>query len=77
MKTTIDRAGRLVIPKQLRDEIGMEAGEVEVSRDGAAIKVEPLPGSELVEESGLLMIPRSGTPLDDDRVRSLRDADRR
>ena len=27
MKTTIDRFGRLVIPKRVRDDLGIEAGE--------------------------------------------------
>jgi len=32
MRATIDKAGRLVIPKQLRDYVGLRAGEVEVDR---------------------------------------------
>jgi AbrB family looped-hinge helix DNA binding protein len=37
MRTTIDAAGRLVVPKQLRQELGFEAGtELELeARDGA------------------------------------------
>ena len=36
MRTTIDKAGRLVVPKAIRDELGLEAGvELELSaRDG-------------------------------------------
>lgn len=42
MKTTIDRAGRVVIPKAVRDEARLEAGsELEiVFRDGR-IEIEP------------------------------------
>jgi AbrB family looped-hinge helix DNA binding protein len=37
MRTTIDAAGRLVVPKPLRDELGLESGtELELeARDGA------------------------------------------
>jgi AbrB family looped-hinge helix DNA binding protein len=35
MRTTIDEAGRLVIPKALRDVVGLRLGEVEVRVDGA------------------------------------------
>ena len=43
METTIDMAGRLVIPKAIRDEVGLAPGsEVRiVSRDGR-VEIEPL-----------------------------------
>lgn len=74
MRTTIDKAGRLVIPKQLRDHLGLTPGEVEVTADGAALRVEPIAGTEVVRQSGFLVIPASGASLSDDDVRALRDA---
>jgi AbrB family looped-hinge helix DNA binding protein len=77
MRTTIDKAGRLVIPRSLRDRIGLaDGGEVEVELDGAAIRIEPLSGAGLREEGGLLVIPASGTPLTGAAVREMLDADR-
>jgi AbrB family looped-hinge helix DNA binding protein len=77
MRTTIDRAGRLVIPKTLRDRVGIQEGAVELTVDGAAIRVEALPAEDLALEDGLLVIPASGAPIDDQLVEMLRDADRR
>ncbi|MEA2589421.1 MAG: hypothetical protein QOH66_2348 [Actinomycetota bacterium] len=77
MKTTIDKAGRLVIPKPLRDQVGLVAGEVEVTADGAGLRVEPLAGDEFVEEDGRLVIPSAGSQIDDDLIRALRDASQR
>ncbi len=77
MRTTIDAAGRVVIPKSLRDELGIRAGEVELTRDGAGIRIEPVSSDSLVEEAGRTVIPASGTPIDDDLVRALRDAGQR
>ena len=77
MRTTIDKAGRLVIPKPLRDQVGLVPGEVEVIADGAGLRVEPLAGDELVEEDGRLVIPAAGSQIDDDFVRALRDASQR
>ena len=77
MRTTIDKAGRLVIPKPLRDQVGLVPGEVEVIADGAGLRVEPLAGDELVEEDGRLVIPAAGSQIDDDLVRALRDASQR
>jgi AbrB family looped-hinge helix DNA binding protein len=77
MRATIDKAGRLVIPRRLRDRIGLaEGGEVEVELDGAAVRIEPVSGSELKEVDGLLVIPSTGTPIAADVVRQLIDADR-
>jgi AbrB family looped-hinge helix DNA binding protein len=77
MRSTIDKAGRVVIPKPLRDRVGLLAGDVELSVDGAGIRIEPVAGEGLVEERGRLVIPTSGVPIDDELVRTLRDADRR
>lgn len=77
MKATIDKAGRLVIPKPLRDHLGLGPGTVEVAVDGAALRVEPLAAEFLEERDGRLVIPASGAAFDDAGVRSLRDADQR
>jgi hypothetical protein len=68
----------LVIPKQLRDEVGLRPGEVEVTAYGTGLRVEPLTEDDsLVERAGRLVIPSVGLPIDDDLVRSLRDAGQR
>lgn len=77
MRTTIDSAGRLVIPKQLRDLVGLRAGEVDVVADGAALRVEAVAGDELEERDGRLVIPASGITVTDEDVRRLRDADQK
>jgi AbrB family looped-hinge helix DNA binding protein len=77
IKATIDKAGRLVIPKPLRDQLGLRPGEVEVTADGAGLRVEPLAGDVLEERGGRLVIPAGGAEIDDELVRSLRDAGQR
>ncbi|HZC42316.1 MAG TPA: AbrB/MazE/SpoVT family DNA-binding domain-containing protein [Streptosporangiaceae bacterium] len=77
MRATIDKAGRLVIPKQLRDQAGLAPGEVEVVAEGAGLRIEPIAGEEFAEEDGRLVIPPAGTDIDDDLVRALRYADQR
>ena len=77
MRATIDKAGRLVIPKTLRDQLGLVPGAVEVQADGSAIRVEAISGDSFAERNGRLVIPASGMTINDETVRSLRDADRR
>jgi len=77
MKATIDKAGRLVIPKPLREGLGLRPGIVEVSADGTGIRVEPVAVESLGERGGRLVIPASGAVIDDDTVRSLRHGDQR
>lgn len=77
MRTTIDKAGRLVVPKALRDRLGLRAGEVEVTADGTALRVEPVAEDSLDERAGRLVIPASGAPVTAEDVRDLRHADQR
>lgn len=77
MRTTIDKAGRVVIPRALRRQTGLRDGEVQISSDGAGIRIEPVAGEGLVEEGRRLVIPPGGTALDDDAVRELRLGDQR
>lgn len=77
MRSTIDKAGRLVVPRSLRDQLGLRPGEVELTADGAALRVVPVHDDTLIEANGRLMIPASGVTIGDDLVQALRDADRR
>ena len=60
-----------------RDELGLRPGEVELTADGAALRVAPVHEDTLVEVDGRLVIPASGISIDDELVQTLRDADRR
>lgn len=77
MRTTIDSAGRLVLPKPLRERAGISPGEVDVYEDGSGLKVEPVTSETLVERDGRLIVPRSGHVVEEGLVEKLRDADRR
>jgi AbrB family looped-hinge helix DNA binding protein len=56
MRTTIDAAGRVVIPKPMRDELGLRAGiEVELTLRDGRIEIEPVSKPvRLVERDGFL-----------------------
>jgi AbrB family looped-hinge helix DNA binding protein len=77
MKTTIDKAGRLVVPKVLRDRLGLHSGEVEITADGASLRVEPVFDDSLVEKDGRLVVPTSHTTITEEFVRELRVADQK
>jgi AbrB family looped-hinge helix DNA binding protein len=51
MRTTIDKAGRVVIPAVLRDRAGLTAGsELEITEDDGGIRLERVaPGPRLVK----------------------------
>jgi AbrB family looped-hinge helix DNA binding protein len=43
MRTTIDKAGRIVVPKAMRDELGFTRGtEVEISLVDGHVEIEPV-----------------------------------
>jgi AbrB family looped-hinge helix DNA binding protein len=77
MRTTIDKAGRLVIPRSLRQRIGLaDGGEVDLELDGAGVRIAPVVGGTLLEDGDLLLIPALDTPITVEQVRELVDADR-
>ena len=66
MRTTIDRAGRIVVPKPLRDELGLIGGEtLEISaRDGRLeIDVPPTPMRLERRGKGPVAVPERDLPL--------------
>lgn len=74
MKATIDNAGRVVIPKVVRDRLGLLPGEVEIMVDGTGVRIEPVSGDDLIRRGNRSVVPPSGSTIDDDAVRALRDA---
>lgn len=77
MKVTIDQAGRLVVPKGLRDEIGLTPGPVDVHIEGSRIVIEPIVDDHFDERDGLMVVPATGEPLSDEAVRALIESGRR
>jgi len=77
MQATIDRAGRVVIPKLIRDALGLWPDtELEITIDGGGVRLEPVHQRERpVEESdGLPLLGRvEHAHLTDADVRRLRD----
>lgn len=71
MQTTIDKAGRVVIPKALRDAVGLVPGEVEISVSGAGLRIESRT-SPLVELEGELLLPSTGSTVTAEEIRELR-----
>lgn len=78
MKTTIDSVGRIVVPKPLRDALGLAAGStVDISRYGSGLQLVPTGRTaRLVHESGVL-VATGETTIDDDVVFGRIDAGRR
>ncbi|MBV8860537.1 MAG: AbrB/MazE/SpoVT family DNA-binding domain-containing protein [Mycobacterium sp.] len=64
MRTTIDAAGRLVIPRRIRDRLGLRGNEqVEITERDGRIEIELAPTAvELVRE-GSVLVARPEQPL--------------
>lgn len=62
MITTIDAAGRVVIPKQIRETAGLKAGcKLNVSYRDGKVEIEPKqPKAKLIRERGRLVIAAPG-----------------
>lgn len=66
-----------MIPKPLRDQVGLRSGEVEISCEGAGLRIEAVAAEDLLEVDGRLIIPSTGAELDDETVRAMRYVDQR
>jgi bifunctional DNA-binding transcriptional regulator/antitoxin component of YhaV-PrlF toxin-antitoxin module len=77
MITTIDAAGRVVIPRAMRQASGFAVGEVRLEADGTGVRIEPVATADLVERDGHLVLPDSLPPLADAKLRELRLAAQR
>jgi AbrB family looped-hinge helix DNA binding protein len=81
MKTTIDRAGRLVVPKRIREEAGISAGsELTIRVANGLIEIEPAPLDVRLVKRGRLTVavPRKRLPpLTDETVSKTLDRLRR
>lgn len=78
METTIDSVGRVVVPKPLRDALGLVAGStVDISYYGAGLQLVPTGRTaRLVDEAGALVVT-GDTTIDDDVVFGLVETGRR
>lgn len=78
METTIDSAGRIVVPKPLRDALGLTPGStVDISPYGAGLQITPGGRTaRLIEKDGVL-VSTGDTVLTDEMMFALIDAGRR
>ena len=78
METTVDAVGRVVVPKPLRDALGLLPGStVDISRYGGGLQLVPTGRTaRLVEEDGVL-VAAGETAIDDEVVFGLLEAGRR
>jgi AbrB family looped-hinge helix DNA binding protein len=78
METTIDSLGRIVVPKALRDALGLTPGTtVDVTRYGAGLQLVPAGRTARVTRVDDVLLAESDTPVTDDDVFGILDAGRR
>jgi AbrB family looped-hinge helix DNA binding protein len=78
MEAVIDQAGRVVLPKPIRDALGLLPGtRVDISAYGAGAQLMPAGRTaRLIEEDGVL-VAAGDTPVNDDVVFALIDSGRK
>ena len=78
INTTIDAAGRMVIPKTIRELAGLRAGmSLEVVYHAGRIEIEPSPREVTIVKKGSLCVatPKEPSPpLTEETVQCTRDA---
>ena len=64
IRLTIDKAGRVVIPKPLREELHLEPGDsLEMERAGEQITLRPVRGTGPLSKEHGVWVFHSGQPL--------------
>lgn len=78
MKATIDSVGRVVVPKSLRDSLGLVPGStVDISRYGAGLQLVPAGRTALLVDEAGVLVATGDVGIDDDVVFGLIDDGRR
>ncbi len=81
MKATLDAAGRIVVPKPLRQALGLKAGQsLEIRAGDGRLEIElaPTPMQLSKRGKGLVAVPKSKLPtLTSDQVRDTLERVRR
>ncbi|MDO5495351.1 MAG: AbrB/MazE/SpoVT family DNA-binding domain-containing protein [bacterium] len=79
MEAKVDSAGRIMLPKSLREALGLAAGSVvDVSAYGRAIQITPGGRTATLErEPGGRLVAVSDTPVSDEVTSALIDSARR
>ena len=78
MELNIDKAGRIILPKPMRDELRLEPGDaLEIERSGEEIILRPSRGEGQFAEKARRLGYRAGEPLSaaivDNTIRRVRD----
>jgi len=79
MEATIDSAGRVLIPKVLRDSLGLQAGStVDITEYGAGLSLIPSgPHARIVEDKYGRLAIDCNTVITDETIYRLRDEGRK
>ncbi len=66
MRTTIDKAGRVVIPAALRERAGLSPGsELEITEDDLGVRLERVAAGPRLVRVGRRLVARPTVPADD------------
>jgi AbrB family looped-hinge helix DNA binding protein len=78
MEATLDSVGRIVVPKALRDALGLQPGaSIDISLYGAGLQLVPAGRTARLREIDTGLVAESDTVVTDDVVFGLLDAGRR
>ncbi len=80
MRTTVDKAGRIVVPKPMRKELGLEGGtRLEIRLRDGRIEIEPVSTPMKLVRRGRRLVATTDEPLprlDADDVRAVLESQR-
>ena len=66
MRTTIDKAGRVVIPAAIRDRAGLSPGaQLEITEEDTGIRIERVAAGPRLVKIGRRLVARPTVPADD------------
>ncbi len=78
MEAIIDQAGRVVLPKPIRDALGLLPGtKVDITAYGAGAQLVPAGRTARLEEEDGVLVAAGTTAVSDDVVFALLDAGRK